>query len=461
MYKCVPFVDSSIPAAWSYNAVFKRYWETYGPKTTWSFGVLTDGEEIGEDRATLSQLKIENWHLMGTMFEERDKLRWVLHQSDEKVMQELDRVDRKSKVHCPTVEFRSWYENAFYVPLEVSKLHGKANQWCGGRSVTESLEQYAVRIRDQTKEYRAYFGDSTSHRCGGCARNEPCDVCGEAYPLQYYSNKKSATGAIVTTASNGRDYVRWQMRCSNKITQEMGLHVCSACGLRNTTYRERQVELAQSRRKRKACSVLAQKKYDKNPFSFPTFVPKHGRWKGVLLRLRVLQNGISTDELHETVKTVPITVEMIRVDTVEVLSSYSPGSKMYGTKTSNGCSVENRKRVMERSTEREAIRQKKREKRKTSIEKSVKRRKLKNLTRTIKAEWVETYMARYMKTSSKKKMASVERRKQQLAVVQFTTLKEYLEHQEVKNTYKYKMEKQLTQRLDCLEAMEAKANSGW
>jgi hypothetical protein len=319
---------------------------------------LSDKEELRpENEQLLSKFKVEQWHAMVAGMPSPNLLRCALMQHELRLKKELEKIDRESNEHRPTYHFRQWLQNKFYYPSDPKQIK---NSELGEHDPTlkEGVEEYVRRVRERSQEFRDYFGGSTGHRCGGCERNEPCDVCGERYPLEHFSNKKNSKGFIVTSTKNGKEYIRWMTRCSNVVMQNIGMHICSSCGLRHTTLRMRQVELAQSRKRKQGQSASAMAKYVKNPDAFPKFTPRFGKWQGIEMQLVVKSDtGKRLDHhVEETPYTGVINVELVRTDTVEVLTSYKPGSSTYGTKKSNGCSKENRERL---ATERARKRKRK------------------------------------------------------------------------------------------------------
>lgn len=349
----LPKVDlSKVPVGWGSDATVKRLWAQYHGSGPVIANLTMDDEMDQKNEGVLSIVKVKNWQTIGARMAENDKLRWVLKHVHEKLMIELDELDANDSTHKVTYHFREWYKNAFYFPSDHKKLI-KDEQWFEERA-GETQVEFGLRIKEQTMEYRQHFGNSAGHNCGGCARNEPCDICGECYPLTYFSSTNSK-GKYVTRASNGREYNRWPMRCANKLSQSIGLHTCNACGVRYMLFRKRQVELARKRRQNAHKSALSKLKYQQNMYAFPKFTPCGGRWSGIPLRLVTTQNNIPLEHLPQTSADCPITVCVIREDSKEMLASYVPGSNVYGTKKSNGCSKANRKRLRYELEKKQAL----------------------------------------------------------------------------------------------------------
>lgn len=326
----------TIPQEWIYDSQFLKYWGMYGPHKKWEIKALELEEEANESSPTLTVYKLENWHGLCVLFEEREKLRWVLNQQPLRLKSVMEGIRRKSKAaNQPLYEFEKWLKNKF-VLTDSEKQYGSLK-----RMEFESKESFTKRVEVSTKAYRKLFGGSTQHNCGPCERNEACDICGVVSPLDNYAEYES-----------GEQKKRWKMRCSNILLQDIGLHVCGGCGLRYTTFRMRQVEMARKRRDQQNCSIAAKKKYEAAPDAFPKFTPVGGGWKGIELQLVVTLDGVIAEELNAAERAASknnVVIYMIANQT-RVVSSYSPG--VCGVKKSNGCTLENRERVKEEKQKR-------------------------------------------------------------------------------------------------------------
>ena len=172
MYKCMPCVSTSsaIPEGWKFEPAFQEYWKRYRPGVAWTMLPLTEEDELTADEYTLTRFKIVRWHSMGTMFNDRHKLRWVLRQSSSHLLSELKAIDDDNEhIHRPTYHFREWFENAFYVPTDSLQLYSKT-PWFVPKGTNDSIVSFAVRLREQTAEYRMYFGVSEGHPSGAVSR---------------------------------------------------------------------------------------------------------------------------------------------------------------------------------------------------------------------------------------------------------------------------------------------------
>jgi hypothetical protein len=288
----------------------------------------------------LNRSNIVRWNRFVPTVNKPEMLRWILHQNQEHLSAILESIDATTlDTHKPTHHFREWVQGTFYAE--------------------EETEAAARTLYKETQEYRDHFGMSVGHACGGCNRNEPCDICGKSFPLDHYTGEINEAGHHVTISAAGkRSSNLWQTRCSNQLTCNIGLHVCGACGAEFTYFRKELVKRAILRRKNAHKTPHKLRHYQNKSTAFSKFECVGGRFKGEWLQLTVEQNGAlasSRDALLDE-EEHPLEINLMHhsnTGTV-VLDWYNLGS---GRKSSNGCSKMHREDL----SDRRALKRQKRE----------------------------------------------------------------------------------------------------
>jgi len=360
------------------------------------FEFSTDDDDFRVDSTTITLDAIVMWNVCFADLPdgEGDFARDALNANLSRTNVLLDEIDAKlsEAASHPTRCFRDWLVNKFKSPSRVQSMLGDREEF----SAIEKLRATTTRTRmkneihqikdeeernkawrdvkadicqticeeveEATEDYRNKFGGSREHACLYCHLNHPCHGCGGNFPVQKFV-EANIDGEFTSTTKGGTIYAgRWggRMGCEKALIRQSGLHLCWSCSCSSALYRKRSIDSHRTKlenlrsmksapqsNKMKARVASLEKLLEQKPTPYRKIYVKGGINQGQCLQMRVLQGGTLSEEQPKDC-TLPITVEMVweKADGEErVLAKYTPGSN--GTKNGNGCSKENRERILE------------------------------------------------------------------------------------------------------------------
>jgi len=363
---------------YSFDSIYRNFHDKYSG----SFEFSRSETDYFVDTTVLTIQGIISWN---NSFAEFAKgmlpiLREVLLLNSEHVYKLLDKLDVEfaELMPYPTEHFRVWLKNEFHWPevggnamlednddivdmrntlskIERERIRSIADPLSRARALRElkkeKTKKVATSVETRTRFFREHFGGSRQHRCLYCMLNHACHCCGTAYPVSKFVEVDDLEQFRTQTKAGLERAGVWDWRCCGSMVQEVGLHLCNACGLSKMVHRNR--KLVQHRKnvakytaatalptnQIKACRMnklrlKAQKPlYDKMPV-------RGGGYKGQYLQLRIEQGGIPAQEQSPDC-TEPCVQQIFWGDVL--LTERTPGTN--GSKKSNGCSQINRKRL--------------------------------------------------------------------------------------------------------------------
>ena len=371
--------------------------------------------------SVVTESSVVTWNRSFTDFMEGDLpiLREILMENSEHVYTLLDELDLKYKelVPNPTEHFRVWLKNEFHWPdmgsitvlgnneefddidkkraKKMSKLmkdqvHPIKDMKERSRVFKEVRNKLKVEVsrevEEHTRYYREHFGGSRKHSCLYCFLNHPCHCCGHEYPVQKFM-EVDIDGDFRSHTKDGLERAGvWNWRCGSAMLQEVGMHICHACAVRNMVHRSRGVvqkrkdmtlyaeaqkelsdaqhhldhttlnpkikeekkQIAKLKRNVKTLTGKVEKKKIKGEKPlYPKIAVVGGAFKRSYVQLRIEQGGKPVEEQSPDCKD-PIIQKFMwikeGVEDIEVTHRI-PGKD--GVKKTNGCWKSNRKRIKE------------------------------------------------------------------------------------------------------------------
>ena len=394
--------------------IYTEYKKKYGGE----FELTFDEDSCCNDSSTLTLEHILQWNVAFTYLPQGDGpiLREVLRRNVH-LDNILDKVDEefKDKMPHPTEHFRVWLKNDFQWPEQCSDVmkNQEFKDLENERKKTMSKEMKAKvhiipvgdkrvkaftklnlkvsaevceDVEHRTRYFRDHYGGSRDHPCLYCSLNYPCHGCGKKYPVSKFVEVND-DDSFRTKTKEGLDKAGvWDWRCCGSVTKELGLHLCSACGVSHIVHRKR--EIKQQRKDIKSSELAEQKlvqtqyhydqeivkldrsnKEDKKKITqlnrslkkskenaenkktraerprYQKLAVRGGGFKGNYIQMRILQGGQPAQFQSDDCQDPQIQQFFwVKEDGNDVfVTDREPGKN--GQKKSNGCSKVNRKRI--------------------------------------------------------------------------------------------------------------------
>ena len=210
----------------------------------------------------------------------------------------------------------------------------------------------AVREESSSRRYREAFGGNAHRPCLYCSLNVACFGCG-ASPLASAAKARREVKEAGNRSKERFEFVNkdgpkagkpfaWSWRCSTALLRESDVHLCNRCGTRLVVYKAERVARTRDKQTKALANPenprLAQRALaDQNPF--PPFVPTGGRYGGLTLQVKIIQNEketwtMSPEECDPQKREVSIFLLREGNAPNVLLCSYTPGQG--GAKRHNG-----------------------------------------------------------------------------------------------------------------------------